>query len=234
MTAECRISLTAVLAAPLEQSEMRSQLLYGETCTVHRADKNFSLITAHYDGTEGWVVSSALQTIGGSTGKKTIREPFWLYNTAEGNILLSLGSEISDARTSAAQTTDIREEITATARQFLNVPYLYGGRSFFGTDAAGFIQLVYKVHGIALGRTAEQQAAAGRVIDFLGEAQAGDIAFFENTEGVITHCGIMLNASEIIHVAEQVRVDDLDSSGIYSRTAHQHTHRLRFLSNVTD
>ncbi|KAF5276596.1 hypothetical protein FQR65_LT16303 [Abscondita terminalis] len=65
-----------------------------------------------------------------------------------GKMLLSMGSEVSFETIHAQRGTTLRQSIVETAKEFLNVPYLWGGKSFFGVDCSGFTQLVLKVHDI--------------------------------------------------------------------------------------
>jgi cell wall-associated NlpC family hydrolase len=91
--------------------------------------------------------------------------------------------------------------IPITAFTFLNTPYRKGGKSPFGIDAAGFKQIVYKLCGVMLPRTASEQSALGEVLSFIEESESGDLAFFDNKEGTIIHVGIVLENNYIIHVA---------------------------------
>ena len=52
--------------------------------------------------------------------------------------------------------------------------------------------MVYKINGIKLNRDAHQQALQGQTLSFIEESEAGDLAFFDNTEGKITHVGLLL------------------------------------------
>ena len=81
-------------------------------------------------------------------------------------------------------------EIGNYASQFLNAPYLWGGRSMWGIDCSGFTQLLYKVIGVQLPRDAYQQAELGEPVDFVNETKMGDLAFFESDSGKITHVGL--------------------------------------------
>ena len=72
----------------------------------------------------------------------------------------------------------------------------------------------------------------GEVLDFVEESQPGDLAFFENQEGKISHVGIMLEDQKIIHAYGKVRIDQLDSAGIYNANLKKHTHKLRFLKRI--
>ena len=82
---------------------------------------------------------------------------------------------------------------------------------------------------IKLPRDAYQQASLGEIVGFLQEATCGDLAFFDNAEGKITHVGIMLDGATIIHASGKVRVDDIDNYGIINRDTGERTHQLRII-----
>jgi cell wall-associated NlpC family hydrolase len=88
---------------------------------------------------------------------------------------------------------------------------------------------VYRHFGIQLKRDAYQQADAGRTVDFLSEIKPGDLAFFDNEEGRITHVGIMVDGETIVHASGEVRVDKMDQQGIYNQEAGRYSHRLRIV-----
>ena len=77
------------------------------------------------------------------------------------------------------------------------------------------------------------QAEQGNVVDFLAEAKLGDLAFFDNAEGKITHVGIMLNNEQIIHASGRVKIDKIDNQGIYSEELKRYTHKLRIVKRVS-
>jgi gamma-D-glutamyl-L-lysine dipeptidyl-peptidase len=93
------------------------------------------------------------------------------------------------------------EAITSYARQFLNVPYLWGGTSSAGLDCSGFVQLCYRMGGYFLPRDADQQD--GFLYHSIERSlmQAGDLIFFGSTE--ITHVALALNDHEYIHAEGQ-------------------------------
>jgi gamma-D-glutamyl-L-lysine dipeptidyl-peptidase len=80
-----------------------------------------------------------------------------------------------------------------------------------------------------LPRDAYQQAALGEVVGFLQEAKCGDLAFFDNAEGKITHTGLMLNNATIIHSSGKVRIDPIDNMGIVNKLSGERTHQLRII-----
>ena len=99
-------------------------------------------------------------------------------------------------------------------------------------DCSGLVQVVFAMSGIQLPRYAAHQVEVGRVIDFLFEAQPGDLVFFENPEREIVHVGILLNTRQIIHVSGCVKIDPIDSQGIVSTKTGDYTHTLRVIKRV--
>jgi cell wall-associated NlpC family hydrolase len=116
--------------------------------------------------------------------------------------------------------------IKQVAYKFLNTAYLWGGRSVFGIDCSGFTQVVYKFLNVPLPRDAWQQAEKGELVPSLQDVVCGDLAFFKNEEGRITHVGIILSPQEIIHSSGKVRLDKLDKDGITNMETKQRTHQL--------
>ena len=125
-----------------------------------------------------------------------------------------------------------KANLVQTAFLYLNAPYLWGGKTPFGIDCSGFTQMVYKLNGYKLLRDASQQATQGEALSFIEESEPGDLAFFDNNEGVITHVGIIMKDNYIIHAHGKVRVDRLDHSGIYNVDKKMHTHKLRVIKKV--
>ena len=111
-----------------------------------------------------------------------------------------------------------KSKIVDTAFMYLNAPYLWGGKTPFGIDCSGFTQMVYKLNGFKLLRDASQQATQGEPLSFIEESEPGDLAFFDNAEGQITHVGIMMQDHYIIHAHGKVRIDRIDHSGTVSYT----------------
>ena len=230
----CTVSVAAIRAEQSHQSEMTSQILYGETVDILEKAAKFIKIKMHFDGYVGWVDVQQISEISEEyfQQRKTelVQNTLQMYSTSQGVILLSIGSEVNSEKADPIFLKT--EKVSETAQKFFNVPYLWSGRSFFGIDCSGFVQLVYKVHGISLPREAHQQSEVGEVLSFVEESKPGDLAFFENVDGQISHVGMMLEDQNIIHAYGKVRIDSLDSTGIFNKELNKHTHKLRFLRSV--
>ncbi|MEO6889429.1 MAG: C40 family peptidase [Ktedonobacteraceae bacterium] len=91
--------------------------------------------------------------------------------------------------------------ITAYAREFLEVPYLWGGTSDEGIDCSGFVQLCYRMGGYILPRDGDQQHDTLACSVKREEMREGDLIFFGSQE--ITHVALALNDHEYIHAEGQ-------------------------------
>ena len=112
------------------------------------------------------------------------------------------------------------EEICAIAQTLLNTPYLWGGKNAMGMDCSGFTQVVYATQGVNLLRNAREQMTQGELVSSLAEAQPGDLAFFDHADRDpkatnISHVGLLLSPTEIIHCSGCVHIDTIDEQGIH-------------------
>ena len=112
------------------------------------------------------------------------------------------------------------KEICAIAQRLLNTPYLWGGKNAMGMDCSGFTQVVYATQGINLLRNAREQMTQGELVPSLAESQPGDLAFFDHADRDpkvtnISHVGLLLSPTEIIHCSGCVHIDTIDEQGIH-------------------
>jgi hypothetical protein len=118
------------------------------------------------------------------------------------------------------------------ASGYLHAPYLWGGRTPAGLDCSALVQLAFKSVNISLPRDASQQVNHGTQIDFASEWQVGDVAFFDNDDEKINHTGIICGKDKILHASGFVRIDNLDTTGIYNKEIEQYTHKLRIVKRL--
>jgi hypothetical protein len=243
----CHLSIVPLRDEPSDRSELVSQILYGEFFKVLEERKNWSKIRLAFDSYEGWIDNKQFFKISEDDylllNKETPKLSSDLVEFIEDKdnqlFPIPLGSTLNglhilnhnyDGHFVSDQTS--KSNIIKTAFSYLNAPYLWGGKTPFGIDCSGFTQMVYKLNGHKLLRDASQQATQGEALSFIEESEPGDLAFFDNNEGIIIHVGIIMKDNYIIHAHGKLRIDRLDHSGIYNVDKKVHTHKLRVIKKI--
>jgi hypothetical protein len=250
----CNLSSIPLRIEPSDTCEMISQVLFGEHFKVLERRKKWSKIRLAFDNYEGWIdnkqfgeISEEDYLIIENSKQNLAGELIDFATDLNGSFLMiPLGSNLPLFNNK--NLTIIKEKfhyegkiynknkpktaILEIAYQFLNTPYLWGGKTPFGIDCSGFTQMVYKLCGYKLLRDASQQATQGDVLSFIEESEPGDLAFFDNNEGEIIHVGIIMNDNYIIHAHGKVRIDRIDHSGIFNVDIQRHTHKLRVIKKI--
>ena len=144
----------------------------------------------------------------------------YLINPSSVNTALSTASIASDLPSTGANADLQRSNLITIAQSLLNAPYLWGGKNAMGMDCSGFTQVVYATQGINLLRNAREQMTQGNLVPSLAEAQPGDLAFFDHADRDpqatnISHVGMLLSPTEIIHCSGCVHIDTIDEQGIH-------------------
>lgn len=123
------------------------------------------------------------------------------------------------------------DAMALTAKAYLNAPYLWGGKTPFGVDCSGFMQMLFRQHGISLPRDSYQQVEVGRNMAF-ADRRPGDVAFFTEGSPRISHVGFLLDRDTIIHGSGRVRIDALTEEGILNSETDQYTHKFAAMRRV--
>lgn len=255
--AVCSVSVMPLRAEPSHRAEQVSQVLFGERMEVLAEEKNGWLqVRCEWDEYEGWIKKGQVAII----TYKEYRKPLLNYNSGtndivqveHGHFTISPGSSLFQMKKRAIKwghkeftfkgkklaikQAEVNEHnILAFSKTFIGAPYHWGGRCLMGIDCSGFTQVVFKLMNIRIPRDASQQASIGETVGFLQEARCGDLAFFDNEEGKITHVGILLNDHTIIHATETsgcVVIDPIDNGGIISKQLRMRTHNLRLVKRI--
>ena len=242
---------------PFHSSEMTSQILFGETFAVLEKYQNWRRIRCRYDNYSGWVNMADYQLISEreyiqlSNKKTAIASDLvqvMLDHTRNRMFPVLIGSSLPGLQDQSFEIEGYSytydgafvmpgigthcRKLVENAYMYLHSPYLWGGRMPFGIDCSGFVQMVFKLCGIPLLRDASQQAIQGEIVNLLNEAHPGDLAFFDNDDGEITHVGILLDKQTIIHASGKVRTDKIDHHGIFNEEKKQYTHKLRLIRRI--
>lgn len=109
--------------------------------------------------------------------------------------------------------------LVATSKQLLGLPYLWGGTSFKGVDCSGFTKTVYFMNGLVLPRDASQQVNIGELVNTANgwdNMQPGDLLFFgvpakDGKSERVVHVGMWIGGNqEFIHSAGRVRISSMN------------------------
>ncbi|MGV3631056.1 MAG: NlpC/P60 family protein [Bacteroidota bacterium] len=244
----CKVSISPVRKENSDASEMVSQLLFGEVVEMEEIQENRTRIRTFCDNYEGWADTRHLIPLSTKEvnrwldGIHILPEMIREAETPWGKQMLVRGAFIPQnpgkefnignhrftfAQESKSHTYTLKE----FALTYLNTPYLWGGKSPFGIDCSGFSQTVFRYCEKNIPRDAYQQCDLGIEVLF-EDRQEGDLAFFNNDKGKITHVGIVLEDGKIIHASSWVRIDDLRPDGIYKAGTGDKTHNLFVIKRI--
>lgn len=247
------VSVIPIRKEANDRSEMISQLLFGETFQIIEELKKWSFVKSTFDNYEGWIDNKSISYLTEEIYLQLNSNPVFITQNLSNTILnsqneptiLPAGCTLPNFN-SASKSFKINEnnyilsgdlniessDIENLAKQYLNSPYLWGGKNPYGIDCSGFVQIIYKIKGIKIPRDSADQVKEGIIINFISDTKPGDLAFFDNEEGEITHVGIIMSKNEIIHSSGKVRIDKIDQQGIYNRELNKYTHKLRIIKRI--
>lgn len=247
----CPYSVVPIRTSSTHKSEQVSQLLFGElTELLEVKGRQWTKIRCLQDNLVGWVESYQITPI--TPSEKIAFQNNFAFNlelvqAAMGDnyfVPITLGARLPDYdgihfklgemrftfSGQAINQADLKKSapfLIKIAKRYLNAPFQWGGRSPFGIDASGLVQVLFSMVGQQLPRDPEAQIEFGNMVDFVDQAREGDLAFFENKNGRIAHVGIIMKDQYIIHAYGSVRIDRLDHYGIYNEETRRYTHKLR-------
>lgn len=217
---------------PTYESKVISQAIFAEKIVVKKRLEDWTYIVTsdHYSG---WVPASSFIELSEpyEVSLKISRLKAHIYKVKDIEygplITLPYGSELQiledmdsrwlkialvDGREGYIQKGDVapepelhhKEELIEFSKKFLGLPYTWGGRSSFGYDCSGFIQMLYSQIGISLPRDSKQQVLDPRfqTISF-DQLELGDLIFFGKSKEKIMHVGIFEGKGKFIHATSR-------------------------------
>ena len=247
----CENVFVPLRSGPSHRSEMLSQILFGEKYIILDKSGTWMKIETLFDKYTGWIDMNHLQHTDDSddSSGNVLNRSLLCYKNDKTKLVLEAGCEVynpdfenkmftigknlfttcHDFSYSYITTND---SLTDTAMKFINSPYIWGGRIPSGIDCSGLTQLVYKIHGMTIPRDSWKQAESGENVSFLDETAPGDLVFFDNERGRISHVGMIISRGLVIHASGRVRIDTIDHQGIYKSESGRYSHHLRTIRRI--
>jgi gamma-D-glutamyl-L-lysine dipeptidyl-peptidase len=137
-----------------------------------------------------------------------------IIDEVDANQLKWLRVHLPDERTGYIQSGDVNRnpgvrtavETVNLGKQFLGIPYQWGGTTSLGFDCSGLTQMLLRSRGIVLPRDAQPQAESDQLIEISkAEVQPGDLLYFGACSRKITHTGIYMGDGNFLHATTYQR-----------------------------
>ncbi|EPF32199.1 hypothetical protein HMPREF9194_00194 [Treponema maltophilum ATCC 51939] len=117
----------------------------------------------------------------------------------------------------------LRAKVVAAAKQYIGVPYRYGGLTAAGMDCSGFIYTVAReATKVQLPRTARAMYSFCKTVPD-EKREPGDIVFFKDGGEKITHAGLYIGNNQFIHA-----VSDGENTGVIVSSLNQGSWKRRY------
>ena len=213
--------------AATKNSEVVSSAYYSEEIKILEELGDWLKIQTTCDAYEGWVPKNVIHTTANEfiPSAKVSRIAGLLYDrmdTSHGPILrLPFESRLAvqdssdkrwikvtmhDQKVGFIQRGELsfnlepctRDEMIALSEEFLNLPYIWGGRSSVGYDCSGFTQMLYRQMGVSIPRDSKDQMNDEQFL-VVEKPKAGDLIFWGLAEDKIRHVGLSLGGDLFIH-----------------------------------
>lgn len=240
----CKYALVALREEQSENSEMVTQLFYGEEVIITKEINNWYFIRAVLGEVEGYVLKNQIFKV--QEDDQVVRTiddfdfsaDFLSFLTEEGNKTkaITMGAVVSNCHIFGEKFNGeiMMAELGKTnfsdvASLYLDAPYIKGGQTILGIDSLGLNQMVYRFLKIDIPRDIELQRTCGENVP-VEEIKDGDLVFFKNWDNPkdVIHSAMVYDAKRklIIHCCGNVRLDELTNEGLRDLQTEQMLFRL--------
>lgn len=200
--------------------ELNNDVVYINSGVSYDVLSNIKSITDNVDKNFKYISSEIVTTsdVGYYTVNGSLNTNIVGTNTIEVKAVDSIGN-VSIKTFSVIVTSNGKEQsIKNTAYSLLGIPYVYGGNNPSGFDCSGFVQYVYGVNGLKIGRSATDQYYNGYEVSY-NNIRVGDIIVWGYGPDSITHTAIYVGNGLMIHAStpgEGVIINTVNGWGDYT------------------
>lgn len=212
--------VAAMRKSPEPDATQVSQVLFGETVTLHHEKGEFGLVQSDADRYVGWVLMAALSAPVLDPSHRVIAQRLHTYAepkiTGAPNFVLGPGAQLTAtgnqegryveferagwvAEHLVAPIATLEDDPVTVAERSLGTPYLWGGRDCLGWDCSGLVQIALGACGVTAPRDSDmQQAWLGEPIEnwqTSGTLQRGDLIFWKGHVGFVAGPDTLLHAN---------------------------------------
>jgi hypothetical protein len=250
----CRLAVVSVYEQPDYRSLQHNQLLFGEHYQVTGSKEGWVSVQLAFDGSGGWIPLSQHHSISSEYFDQINASDYkittditatLLYNKNPLTIVLGSIVPISNSELfkieeqlafngeskSLSQKRDA-EFLNTILAKYWNAPHQPGGKSPFGIDATGLVQMVFKICGYKLPRTLEQQLHSGAVIEHFDKATSGDIFFMKRISDGEISPAILHSAGKIALMDGHACLERMDAKGIKPTGQKKYTWEIQAIRRV--
>ena len=214
ITQQVIVGMAPVRKEPSHQAPLLTEALYGELVTIYESDdEGWAWGQLAKDGYVGFIPSAALLAPSGEPTHKVSALRTFAFPGPSIKLPpmdgLPMGATVAVAREDATfaitssggyipkrhlvPLTTNEPDFVAVAERFLNVPYLWGGKSAAGIDCSGLVQVSLHACGVVCPRDSDmQEKALGKSVSLAG-LQGGDLIFWKG------HVAFALGRNSLLH-----------------------------------
>jgi uncharacterized protein YgiM (DUF1202 family) len=213
---------------PTYNSVIVSQARFGETIRIIENKNDWTYVETP-DSYQGWISKDSIveRKTSYDTSLKVSRLTAHLYSIKDTELgpifslpygckLKSIDTthprwievELPNGKLCFIQKGDVTEEVSLQSKEdlvefskrFLDLPYTWGGRTSFGFDCSGFVQMLYEQINISLLRDAKLQINDTRFQNIpFSQIEPGDLIFWGKTKERVSHVGMYIGDNKFIH-----------------------------------
>jgi len=230
-------AVASIHREPCFSSEMVTQALMWEIVEILE-EENLWFHIRQEDGYEGWIyIFYIIENLQSFPDWITLTDRFIPFSFSQDESskrrILSFGTKVPVIKKNAQYFTvalpgqisgtipsqnifseNSRVQIIYLAQSLLGTPYIWGGKSAFGFDCSGFVQLILSIVGISIARDTRMQIKSPWLKKItLSAAKSGDLIYFAEN-GKINHVAFSLGEGKIIHCSGEVKIESINEGDV--------------------